>query len=324
MKLKPIAEELALPELLQAIERFERILLNDSIRHQLQGGIPLLLDSPYGAKLRTQPTKPLPNDPMAYFDTVAHDDQLTAIFFCQSRNLLTPIRTPTGRILAVSDILNNSLMTYCGGRELEWTLISYCGYLQSLTFRNSVGSTIDVVGLISDLLRQESGKGACLGTHRLKALAICRQRLEFELLQGKHSPDVISQMQDLVHEIDAFFSDITLRLELTQTNDGSWDESWFAPSFAAKSARAIAPDFHSLSRRGMVTSHLLEWIALTPPNLRPSSRCTTRAANYLTTVVIDDGDYYADQHLLLSCHTLLSLYELVDFSNQIPTQESAR
>ncbi len=259
----------------EKVREFEYLLLNDPGWDEIEGGLPLLLDSPYGASFRNSPAFGSESSNRgASFDSVPHDDQLLAIFFESGRSLDAPITTPSGNKLQVSDMLNDSIATFKLGRELEWTLIAYCGYYPNLEFQNSAGDTFDLLELIDILLtRIADGDGACNGIHRLIALAICRQRLLYEL---EKTPDVsrAKEMKKLVISLEKHFESVSVRLSNNQNDYGYWDASWAQPLRTQKDNLVV--DGKTLGERARVTGHLIEWLSLVPSSLWPEKRCVDR------------------------------------------------
>jgi hypothetical protein len=315
LRLRKGARLIDAPEFsLNALNMYERILVDDSERHSIQAGIPLILDSPYGAKMRTTTRRVRNIGNVDRYDTMAHADQILAIYFELNEELTREVITPSGKVFNTRDILNDSIATFSSGGELEWTLIAYSGYLNQLDFTNVYGRTYSIVDLTASLLDEETGLGACYGIHRLTSLAICRQRLLAELesrsmLQGaKHS----SAVENIINRIDECFTEISCTLENTQAAKGYWDHQWFrspnsrVPEQSDERDPRAASD-KILGDRALVTGHLIEWMAVTPPHLRPSPEKIDRAITYLTETVIRNPTYYADKHLLAASHVFTAI-----------------
>jgi hypothetical protein len=300
-------------EFAEPILEFENIMLHDENRHSIGGGIPILLDSPYGAQIRT--SKSNGPDAVFDFDAVAHDDQLIAIFFEAGRDLNTPITTPSGNQLSVKEILNSSVCTFSLGRELEWTVVAYCGYLDDLRFENEFNK-FDVLDLIRALNHGvANGDGACHGIHRLSALAICRQRLLYDVSRGVSSARE-AELRKVIEEIEANFRHVSKLLLLTQSTSGYWDEHWSDPK-AKIDETSMVTTKDQLAARARATGHLVEWLNLIEPEFWPSAPSVERAISYLTSNVTSNPDFYGNKLSLVSSHVVTAI---INITSEKPTE----
>lgn len=304
------------------LDAFQEIMFNDKKRHEIEGGLPLLLDTPYGARFRTSVSNGKEGAPnLATRDAVAHPDQLLAKLFCLGRSLDDPIVTPAGRHLTTRALIDDSLATFSRGKELEWSLIAYCGYLETLGFETGRGKQCSILTMAEDLLSVPDGIGACHGTHRLVSLAVCRQRLVYAARLEQTTRFEREKIAGCMQGIDKAFEGVCRQLAMTQSRDGWWDERWAVrPGKDSAPASSAIAGPEQISNRIRATGHLLEWLALLSPEQRLPDSSIRNAVLWLRFNVLTDPDYMADRHLLETSHVLTALVDLCEIveENDVP------
>ena len=284
-------------------KKYEEVLFNEETHRISNGGISILVDTPYGVRYRITPLHYEKNYELAsQLGAVAHRDQVLAKLFESGRSLDFPVRTPSSRDLKGSDILIDSLASFDNRAELEWTLMAYCGYLKTPDFVNSKGDQFRLIDLGSQLFKRPAGNGSCHDCHRLYALAVFLNWANIETKNGGDS----ELLRTLTAEIQQHFKEVSIVLENNQCADGSWNGTWWKT--VAEPGGLI--DENELSNRIRATGHLLEWCAITPPDFRPDDRVIAKGVGYLSGLLLPRPDHFAEKHLLATSHALSALFLL--------------
>jgi hypothetical protein len=285
--------------------KFEGVLFNDEIHRKSNGGVSILVNTPYGVRYRITPLPYANNYELAsQLGAVAHRDQVLSKLFESGRSLDFPVLTPNSTSLLGSDILIDSLASFDMRNELEWTLMAYCGYLKTPDFVNSAGDRFRLIDLAEKLFRQVEDRGSCHGCHRLYALSVFLSWAEIEMVKSNGSED----LRNLVKEIKQYFKEIAIRLENNQSAEGFWSGTWWKANANTESHDLVGEN--ELSNRIRATGHLLEWCAITSPDLRPNDRAIAKGVGYLSGLLLPRPDYFAGKHLLETSHALSALFLL--------------
>lgn len=285
----------------------EEFLFNSEEYQARYGGIPVLLDSPYGASYRITPPRGSKNyDLASTLGAVAHRDQSIAVMFETGQGLSRKLTTPSGRELNLADLLNDSLARFKLSGELEWTLIAYSGYLNDVEFQNSKGAKFTLMEIASELLSRPEGTGSCHGCHRLYSLSVFYARIEHELASkpnGKHAP----ALKQLMRKLEEYFLQVSRRLVACQTPEGFWDETWHLPNEKTKKASLGLVSKATEGKRIRATGHLLEWMLISPDEFRPPNHVIKKALQYLSSKILKTPEYFADKHLLATSHAIAAI-----------------
>jgi hypothetical protein len=236
-------------------------LLNDALCRErtTPDGSSYLMDSPFGIHVVLMPSR----------DAVgtraeAHFGQLLAILGEIGVPLDTPVTTASGRTGSVADLLQDAILRFGWGDEIEFIGTAFALWLPpERSWINQFGNRCSFDELIEHLIDIPLGKGACGGTHvPLAVIAILQSDDKYHIL----SLMVRKKGLDYLVKVSG-------TLEKNQLEGGGWDLSWPGNNSVAEG---------SYDNRTMdvinVTGHHLEWIALAPESVRPSTKVIPLAA----------------------------------------------
>jgi hypothetical protein len=155
--------------------------------------------------------------------------------------------------------LNCSIATFDPDDELEWSTVAYAHYLPPTNrWTNRFDETYSFDDCIRLLLARPRKQAACVATHI--PYAICT------LLRIDQEVGILSDDSKAMGR--AYLKQISDSLERNQRPDGSWPIEWWNDSEAELPASDfIKGHFAAITSAG----HQLEWIALAPRELRPST-----------------------------------------------------
>ncbi len=287
-------------------EFFERTLslLVDDRRYREHGRrISILVDTPYGAGYRTRfgrlddsPVTPTAN----MFEGMTHIDKVLSALGEISIGLDFKVVTDTDTEYPLAAVLEDSLQRFHLKRELEFTLSAYCDYLNQPSWTNFRGETYTVDDAVCALLERGPSSGPCLGTHRVYALAkFC--------VRSRRTPDF--SRDETRRRAEAYLREVSRCLVAAQNEDGSWAGAWYRPLAPGEPAHPES-DVVRYKNKIRVTGHMLEWMAIVPPDLRPPNENILRAARYLEARLRADARFLFQSELLPVTHAIRALLNL--------------
>jgi hypothetical protein len=228
-------------------------LLDESVyRRYAPGSSPLLSKTPSGIKIRVERDKfhgTYPGSP-------GHLDDILAA--CGELNLPadTPVRPP-GCEGTLADVVRHSAAEFSSDHELEWTVEAFVRYLDETDrWINRVGRVTTFDDVARELTARPLGRGPCLGTHNLYALAcLYRANMQEQIL----SPPVRDGLKRR-------FEEASLGVTASRQGAGWWAARW-APGTDLGQSPLPATTEELLAV--VSTGHHFEWMALVPPDFRP-------------------------------------------------------
>ncbi|MCA9229912.1 MAG: hypothetical protein KDA57_04620 [Planctomycetales bacterium] len=174
-----------------------------------------------------------------------------------------------GHELTVSDLVKMEMKTCYPRTELTFKLIALMHYLNSdTTWMNDQGMQWDIPRLISEEMRQPVRGAACGGTHRLSGLTLAYKTRQ---QRGEPIDGEYLKAQQFVQRYQQY----AYRL---QNRDGSLSTEWF---------RGPGNE-QSLDRKLKTTGHLLEWLLYAASEQELHHSKTTRAADYLASILYNN------------------------------------
>lgn len=255
-------------------ERTLAILTDDREYREHGRRIPLLVDTPHGAGYRTRfgrmaDSPASPTESM--LEGMTHVDKVLSVLGELAVSLDYRVVTNTNTEYPLAAILEDSLQRFHAERELEFTLIAYCDYLNQRSWKNLRGETHTIDDAIGILLDRGPSRGPCLGTHRVYAIAkFCMRR--------RRTPEFAGE--ETRRRAEEYLREISRCLVASQYSDGSWAAGWYRPMAPAEPVTS-ENDVTRYKNKIRVTGHMLEWMAIVPPDLRPPDENLVRAAKYL-------------------------------------------
>lgn len=223
-----------------------------------------------------------------------HRGQLLAMLAQAKVRQDYPMRVE-GHELTVADLIEMEKSTCYTRSELTFKLIGLMQYLPSDSqWVNDQGMEWNLPKLVNEELRQPIRGAACGGTHRLSGLTLAykKRQQRGEPVDGEYlrAQRFVTQYQQYAYRL--------------QNSDGSFSTEWF---------RGPGNE-EDIDRKLKTTGHILEWLlyASTEKELKYSR--TTKAANYLATIMYNNRnkDWEAGP-LGHALHALL-LYDRLVFS----------
>jgi hypothetical protein len=235
---------------------------------------PLLLWAPDGTAVR--PARQ--GDPHVATGSV-HVDDLLATLAEIGTPLDAHLDTREG-IMTVRQLLTRAMRRFHYSQaEYEWSAISYARYVFPVrSWRNDHGQTIDVDGLIDELIRRPLRQGVCAGTHRIEALVV--------LLRADDQAHVLKPAER--RQIIAHLRRMADLLVAAQHPQGYWTKSW------TEGSASLAEENVPLADRILATGHHLEWLALAPLEAQPPRESIVRAAQWLVQAMREVDDKTLD------------------------------
>jgi len=171
-----------------------------------------------------------------------------------------------GHELKIADLIDMEKRTCYPRTELTFKLIALMHYLDSdAKWMNDQGMEWGFPRLISEELRQPVRGAACGGTHRLSGLTLAYKTRE------KRGEPVDGQYLK-AKKFVARYQNYAYRL---QNRDGSFSTEWFRGPGNEK----------SIDRKLKTTGHILEWLLYAATEKELENWRTTKAANYLATIM---------------------------------------
>lgn len=223
-----------------------------------------------------------------------HRGQLLALLAQAKVKSEYPMRVE-GHDFTIADLIEMEKKTCYPRSELTFKLIGLMHYLESdAQWVNNQGMAWDIPKLVSEELRQPVRGAACGGTHRLAGLTLAykNRQQRGEPVDGQYlkAKRFVSRYQQYAYRL--------------QNRDGSFSTEWF---------RGPGKE-ESIDRKLKTTGHILEWLLYAASEKELKYRGTTRAANYLASIMYSNRskDWEAGP-LGHAIHALL-LYDRLVFS----------
>ena len=293
---------LANSETLQFFDTVQNCLLDDREYKKWGFSLPLLFETPHGACFRTRARNDKPTALDDRIGGMTHVDAILAALAEADVPLSTPIYPSSGKELTLLDVLEDSLKRVTRDRqqerEIEWTVVACTRYLQSQPrWLGAHGDPVELDDLARLLVEMDPMASACLGTHRLYAMAnlFARNSAEPGYLRDGTCEAVSNQLAEVVR-----------RLEAHQLEDGSWNEAWFSAANPLEN-KDKPRSTTELEDKLRVTGHMLEWMTMVPPKSRTSPQCMRKAVVWLESMFRLQGELCFDKHLLPSTHAVRAL-----------------
>ncbi len=222
-----------------------------------------LLDSPYGI----HPIQSGTMDAVEY-RAETHYGKLTMLMGLADVSLSTPVTTNSGRVGTLANLLQDTILNFHWGQELEFIGCSLAYWLPpEKSWTNQFGETFTFNELLEHLIAEPYGKGCCGGCHApYTVVTILR-------VDAEHFPILSEKTRK---RAEKWLKNMSVTLEQNQLSDGSWERDWGKAGengflYGDKTLDAIT-----------LLGHHLEWIALAPPEFRPSSKCIKKAVAAVT------------------------------------------
>lgn len=279
-------------EVFESYQLARYCVLDDSEYQRRFAGLPLLVDTVFGAAYRTNSAK-------SGTVAVPHVDKLLSVYSELGWSLDTPIRTSRS-VGVLADVLEDSLQRCNPARELDWSVIAYVHYLPPQTsWVNHGGNRTDFDQLADALLKRDHGAGVCFGTHTLYGLTmILRADTEVGPIVSAKTRVAIRERLQVVSAI----------LSETQQPDGCWLANW--------SGRQIETRDSRLDQAIRVTGHQLEWIAFSPIDCRPPHEVVEQAVVFLKDDLFRNLGVAFSKQYSISSHAVRALLCLLPRSER--------
>jgi hypothetical protein len=221
---------------------------------------PVFIDTAGRLRVRTYAHRAAPTGEL-------HIDQTVATLARLGVPLSQPLGTPGGKV-TLRDAFRELLLRYKPDIEQEWTALAIAYYLPPETeWENEWGEHFRINDLAQALLSKPMGADPCKGTHQLEALSVLlRVNEQYPILDDSTRSAAA-----------AFLKTVCDRLEWCQQKDGAVPYTW--AELKKRAASEWTPDEYRWQLL-LATGHHLEWIAVAPPELRPSDAFIGKAAEW--------------------------------------------
>jgi hypothetical protein len=243
-------------------------LVDDAVFQQLTGDAPPLVDSSDELQRIRSYRR---GDPHRRNASV-HTDDLLATF--------GEIGLPSGTVVRLRDgettvaaLVDAALRRYHRQQyEYEWSVITYARYaFPHPLWRNRHDETIEIDGLVDEVIAHPLRLGVCGGTHRLEALVV--------LLRAD---DAVGGLKPKTRaKIIAHLTEVSRLLVGSQHAEGYWTKSWPEGGESDSHTAPLLPE------RILATGHHLEWLALAPPEVLPPRETLVRAGQWLVRAMLE-------------------------------------
>jgi len=216
---------------------------------------PILIKTGYGVLVRTAASENLGS----FASVPAHSDDLLVacaeVGLPSGHSIWAADRSAKDAVPAkIADMVTDSVARFTIRQELPWTAEAYARYIPTArTWTNRFGDTYTFDDVVAAMLDQPIGAGTCLGIHIVYALT-CLFRISEShgILSGKSRDRIAARLRE-----------VSAILERSRLSGGYWPARW-------EPGIKVAGDDPLFCLPS--TGHHLEWIALAPPDLRPSVR----------------------------------------------------
>jgi hypothetical protein len=224
----------------------------------------LLIDTDHGVAVRTQEGEV----------SSWHQDHVLACLAEVGTPLSCPLITPS-RTTTCRALLEQSLQEFSLNQpEYEWSVLAYALYIPPAgPWRTREGQAIGFDRLAERSMREAWPSGVCLGTHRLFTLTVLLRVDDQVRILAPTTRDAMLR----------FLQDATQRLVEHQHPEGFWNDQW--PTATPLSREPTDREGDRLNERLIVTGHVVEWWAMSPPQLHPPRPVVVAAAQWMVRTV---------------------------------------
>ncbi|MDR0608499.1 MAG: hypothetical protein LBG58_00125 [Planctomycetaceae bacterium] len=239
-------------------------LLNDSLCAEQTvklgdgNGGTYLMDSPFGI----HPIQSGSYDAVEYRGE-PHYGKLTMLMALSDVPISTPVTTSSGYVGTLADILQDTIMNFHWGQELEFIGCSLAFWLPpEKSWTNQFDEKFTFDDLMKHLLEPPLGKGCCGGCHvPYTVVTILR-------IDSEYSPILSPKTRQ---QAEQWIKNVAKIIETNQLPDGTWERDWGKTEqkgflYGDKTLDAIT-----------LLGHHLEWIAIANEAWRPSKDCVNKA-----------------------------------------------
>lgn len=292
-----------------------RLLLDDRVYRTYGSGLPLIIETPFGVAFRTHPRgQTNPTVEMEMIGGVTHVDKVLSVFGELGFPLETVVVANTDREFTLADVLEDSMLRFSIERELEWSVIAYCDYLdRQNSWTNARGDTISIDAIATELLDRDEVRSACLGTHRVYALAkVCmRQRRDTDFVSPRTA-----------RRLETYLVNLSDRLTQLQGADGAWDSSWLMRKDQQDESSNANDSRARRKEQILVTGHMLEWMAIVETDLRPDATVLLPAARFLEAELRAHGPTMLNEQFFPTSHAVRALLNISCQPSDLPEVET--
>jgi hypothetical protein len=188
-----------------------------------------------------------------------------------------------GETLTVADAVRSMAANLENNQELEWAVVAAALYLPpQRCWRNKFDQVLDFDTLCTQLCDRPLGKGSCMGTHTLYALAV--------LLMSDKQESVLSPM--CRRRAIARLQEATAILEANQRSQGYWIGKWYPdhPDLIEETPSVVPRN------ELLVTGHHLEWLALMPSEIPLRDGVAEAGCEYLVSTILAEAPELLDKY----------------------------
>ena len=202
-----------------------------------------------------------------------------------------------GETLTVGDALRCMAANLEYNQELEWAVVAAALYFPpQRSWRNKFDQVVDFDALCNRLCDRPFGKGSCMGTHVLYALAV--------LLMCDGQEPVLSPASR--RRAVGRLSEAAELLSANQRMEGFWTGKWYPdhPELAQENPSAVSQN------EVLVTGHHLEWLALTPPEIPLRAGMPEAGCAFLSAAILSESPDLLEKYFCPYTHagSALSLW----------------
>lgn len=267
----------------------QRYLLDDEYYSTMAPGeAPLLSHDGPGVEARTRSTGFMGS----FVGSLGHPDDLLCACAEVGLGSDQEIMARDSRA-TIRDLVAHAMWRFDVDKEVEWTVEALARYLAPHDrWTNGEGVVFTFQDAAETLVARPIGRGACLGTHVPNTLAC--------LLRIAETEDILSP--ESVRAIQRRLEEYSVRLESDGDERGAWTAGW--ASGRVEGAR----DPHAvLEGKLAATGHHLEWIAIAPPQCRPSRDRVRSAVRAIVELALDLPSYEVSHLYLPFSHLVRAL-----------------
>jgi hypothetical protein len=255
-------------------------LLQNDVYRVVSGatGEDLLVPSSYGVQVRCKF-----DGGFAWQFAAAHNGEYLQVLAELGIAATEQVTAGDGKAYQVRDVIRDDALRATSFGELEWIAVALSRYLDSPSWTNRFSEEMSFDRLIEAILeRAEIGDGVCHGCHLPYALSALLQVAEDGLLSASMAARVEMKLADYSHVLLA-----------TMDADGVWGPNWCQTASRYPEIMYGKRELDQIS----VTGHLLEWLSITPPQLRPREDVIRNMATKLLDLLLDNQAACKDWHI---------------------------
>lgn len=193
---------------------------------------------------------------------IAHHDQYLKTMGEVGLSSDTTITLIDGSTSSIHELIRTSLNKFDIEQELEFTTVAYCRWLPpQKTWFDELGNKHSFDEIAEKLLERVHKTTACYGGHTLYAMVNLIVANEiYPILEHRTS-----------EKLRTHLINVSKQLQESQDERGFWLGEW------STSSKVVGKEDYRYQAIA-VTGHHLEWIAISPPELRPKRQVIERAA----------------------------------------------